>query len=76
MSPLTVAVTVAVTIDDARAAGLCVHGARGWFERHGLDFRAFLEHGIGAEVLLATGDAMALRAVEQAQRRAQAAGAR
>ncbi|MCM2480211.1 hypothetical protein [Serpentinimonas maccroryi] len=64
-----------VRIDDARAAGLCVHGARHWFERHGLDWRAFLQHGIGAEALLATGDAMALRAVEQAQRRQRLTGA-
>jgi len=60
---------VTVTIDDARAAGLCTRGGRLWAERHGLDWRAFLQHGISAEALLATGDAMALRAVEQAQRR-------
>lgn len=60
---------VTVTIDDARAAGLCARGGRMWAERHSLDWRAFLEQGISAETLLATGDAMALRAVEQAQRR-------
>ncbi|WP_442905667.1 hypothetical protein [Hydrogenophaga sp. PBC] len=58
-----------VTIDDVRAAGLCVHGTRAWFARHGLDFRAFLRDGITAEVLLATGDAMALRVVEHASHR-------
>lgn len=60
---------VTVTIDDARAAGLCTRGGRLWAERHNLDWRGFLQQGISAEALLATGDAMALRAVEQAQRR-------
>jgi hypothetical protein len=57
-----------VTIDHVRAAGLCVHGTRTWFARHGLDFRGFLAHGLPASVLLATGDAMAQRVVEIASR--------
>ena len=52
-----------ITIDHVRAAGLCVHGARTWFERHALDFRAFLQQGLDAGTLLATGDAMAERVV-------------
>jgi len=60
---------VIVTINDARAAGLCTRGGRLWAERHGLDWRAFLERGISAEALLATGDAMALRAIAQAEQR-------
>jgi hypothetical protein len=59
---------VLVTIAHVRAAGLCVHGTRTWFARQGLDFRAFLAHGLPASVLLATGDAMALRVVEVARR--------
>lgn len=62
---------VTVTIAHVRAAGLCVHGARAFFARHGLDFRAFLRDGIPAQVLLATGDAMALRVVEIARQRQQ-----
>ncbi len=58
---------VTVTIDDVRAAGLCVNGTRVWFARHDLDFRAFLRDGCTAETLLATGDAMALRVVERAR---------
>ncbi len=58
---------VLVTIAHVRAAGMCVHGARAFFARHGLDFRAFLRDGIPAQVLLATGDAMARRVVEVAQ---------
>jgi len=57
-----------VTIDHVRAAGLCVHGTRTWFARHGLDFRDFLANGLPASVLLATGDAMAQRVVEIARR--------
>ncbi|MFN4003779.1 MAG: hypothetical protein ACK4J1_03595 [Hylemonella sp.] len=63
---------VIVTINHARRAGLCVNGARAWFDRHGLDFRAFLREGIAASKLLATGDAMAAKAVEHAMRDATA----
>lgn len=56
-----------ITIDDVRAAGLCAHGTRTWFARHGLDFAAFLREGCEADVLLATGDAMAQRVVDRAQ---------
>lgn len=62
---------VTVTIAHVRAAGLCVHGTRTWFARQGLDFRAFLARGLPASVLLATGDAMAARAVEVARRDAE-----
>ena len=58
---------VTVTIAHVRAAGLCVHGTRTWFARQGLDFRAFLERGLSASALLATGDAMAARVVEVAR---------
>lgn len=60
-----------ITIDHVRAAGMCVHGTRSWFDRHGLDFRAFLREGIAADVLLATGDAMARRVVEDARRQSE-----
>lgn len=62
---------VTVTIAHVRAAGLCVHGTRTWFARQGLDFRDFLARGLPASVLLATGDAMAARAVEVACRDAE-----
>ncbi|SKC57045.1 hypothetical protein SAMN06296058_1241 [Pseudoxanthomonas indica] len=35
--------------------GFCVSGARAWFQRHGLDFRAFVRDGIPASQLEATG---------------------
>lgn len=56
-----------VTIAHVRAAGLCVNGSRAWFERHGLNFRAFLREGLDADTLLATGDAMAQRVVDYAR---------
>jgi hypothetical protein len=52
-----------ITITDVRRAGYCASGARRWFEANGFDFRAFLKDGIPAPDLLATGDALAQRAV-------------
>tara|TARA_B100000519_G_scaffold170166_1_gene155725 strand:- start:3589 stop:3759 length:171 start_codon:yes stop_codon:yes gene_type:complete len=54
---------------DIRAAKQCSRGARAFFERHGLDWQDFLENGVPAEKLLATGDAMAERTVEVARGR-------
>lgn len=44
--------------------GYCARGSRRWFARMGLDWADFVLRGIDAEILLATGDAMALRLVE------------
>lgn len=44
--------------------GYCARGARRWAARMGLDWAAFVRDGIDAEILRATGDAMALRLVE------------
>ena len=54
---------------DIRAARLCFRGARGWFRRHGLDWRAFVADGIEAERLEATGDALAFRVTAMARAR-------
>ena len=58
-----------VTIDDVRKAGLCVRGARRWFELHDLDFNGFVKEGLPASVLLATRDAMAETVVARKQER-------
>jgi len=58
-----------IRIDDMRRAGHCVRGVRGWFATHGLDFRDFLENGIEADQLVATGDALAERVVKLAEER-------
>ena len=52
-----------VTIDDVRKTGHCVRGIRRWFEAHRLDFKAFMQQGIAASVLLNTGDDLALDVV-------------
>lgn len=48
--------------------GYCCRGSRMWFQRHGLDWAAFLRDGIPADTLLATGDALAIALVEHARR--------
>jgi hypothetical protein len=53
-----------VTTRHLQAARLCiVPGARDFFKRHNLNFKEFVKHGIDAELLIATGDALALSAV-------------
>lgn len=52
-----------ITHADMRSLGYCNRGARIWFERHGLDFNLFRKEGLSADVLEATGDAMAMRLV-------------
>ncbi|WFC43263.1 hypothetical protein [Pseudoxanthomonas sp. SE1] len=42
-----------------RSAGFCAPGARLWFERHGLDFRAFVRSGLPASIFEGTGCGMA-----------------
>lgn len=47
----------------------CLKGARAFYARHGLDYEEFRRVGTPASVLLATGDMMASRAVEMAEKR-------
>jgi hypothetical protein len=58
-----------ITMRDIRATHMCSRGTRAFFERHGLDWNKFLDEGIPAEDLEATGDAMALAVVEHARGR-------
>lgn len=60
-----------ITMRDIRAAKMCSRGTRAFFQRHGLDWSAFLKNGIPAEKLAATGDPMALQVVEVARGRKQ-----
>lgn len=60
---------VVVIHADMRALGYCNRGARQWFARHRLDWSDFLNQGIAAEQLLATGDAMAEEVVAIAKQR-------
>ncbi|ECG5643242.1 hypothetical protein E1K64_15980 [Salmonella enterica subsp. enterica serovar Poona] len=57
-----------VTLAHVRQAGYCPQGSRQFARRYGLDFRRFVREGyIEAEILLATGDALAVRLVELAR---------
>jgi hypothetical protein len=58
-----------VTIQDLRAARYCLAGVRPWFRRHGLDWQAFLDSGIEADTLRATGDALVEPVIWQAEAR-------
>lgn len=58
-----------ITMRDIRAAKMCSGGARRFFDRHGLDWKDFLDNGIESEIVLATGDAMARKVVEVANER-------
>ena len=58
-----------VTIQDLRAARYCLAGVRPWFRRHGLNWKAFLETGIAAERLRATGDALVEPVIQAAETR-------
>lgn len=49
----------------------CAKGARRWAARLNLDWAAFVRDGIDSDVLIATGDAMALRLVDHAIRGAE-----
>lgn len=50
-----------------RELGYCNRGAREFFARHGLSWAEFLQQGIEADKLRATGDAMAARVIEHAE---------
>jgi len=58
-----------ITHRDMRRLGYCNSGAREFFKRHNLDWSEFVKHGLSADTLLATGDAMAIRLVEDVKGR-------
>jgi len=58
-----------ITMRDVRAAKGCSRGARAFCLRHGYSWTKFLEEGVPADLLLATGDAMAINIVEVARGR-------
>lgn len=60
---------VIVTINDLRAARMCGRAARPWFDAHGLDWNKFITEGYDAEILRATGDALALKVIAKAEER-------
>lgn len=68
MSKLIVRVEHARAIPTPHNGGYCVPGMIQFFERHNLDFKKFVRKGIDADILIATGDAMALEVVEIARK--------
>jgi len=56
-----------VTLAHCRQLGYCSRGLRAFFARHELDWPGFRHAGLPAEVIEATGDAMARRAAELAR---------
>lgn len=46
----------------------CARGSREFFQKHGFDWGDFLRNGIEREKLAGTGDAMALKAVQVADK--------
>lgn len=59
-----------VHMRHVRAAGLCSQGGREWCRRHNLSWSDFLANGLDAEVVRATGDALAMRALTEAEKEA------
>jgi hypothetical protein len=56
-----------VKLEDLKTAKICHPGARLWWKRHGLNWADFVESGIEAERLEATGDGIVARVVEAAR---------
>lgn len=46
----------------------CARGSREFFQKHNLDWSDFLRNGIEREKFIETGDSMALKAVQVADR--------
>jgi hypothetical protein len=70
---------VRITVQDLRAARYCLAGVRPWFRRHGLGWQEFLDHGIDADRLRATGDVLVdpvLREAEVREASAPASGSK
>lgn len=51
----------------SKRPGFCRSGARNWFRSHGIDWRSFVQDGVSAETLEATGDGLALALVKWAR---------
>jgi len=62
-----------VRVQDLRVARLCMPGARLWFRRQGFNWQDFLDNGIEADKLLATGEALAEPVIAIAKARAKQA---
>lgn len=57
-----------ITYQHVRQMRYCAKGTRAFFERHGLDWSQFLKVGLPEELILATGDTMAIKLVQQVKK--------
>ena len=74
MSDLVITVEDLYTVPAwSGRTGFCAAGARAWAAQHGLDWATMVRDGVTAQVLQATGCAMALHLVQHAQARRDAA---
>lgn len=62
--------TLRVYVRHIRVQNLryCSRGSRLWFKLHNLDWADFVTNGLPEEILINTGDAMALAAVDEARK--------
>lgn len=58
-----------ITMGHCRDCQMCAKGVRQFLQRRGMSWTEFLKKGIDSDVLLATGDAMAIQVVENANGR-------
>lgn len=57
-----------VEIRHIKALGYCNRGARRWLEQHKISWQSFVKNGIESVILRASGDAMAIKAAELAEK--------
>ncbi len=55
------------TMKHIRRAELCSDGARRWFKANNLNWQDFLDNGIDASILEATGDVQAIQVAKLAR---------
>lgn len=62
-----------VRIKHAKKIGMCSRGVRQWFEANGLNYAQFLNEGLPASVVEATGNALAMKVAAVAREEESAA---
>lgn len=63
-----------IRMNDLRLCGICIDGARSFWDTHNLDWVDFLINGIDSDILLRLNDHMATEAVEKTEGRLLADG--
>jgi hypothetical protein len=59
---------IRVFVKHTRDCGLCASGCRLWFAKHGLNWTEFLERGMTADQLRATGSELCEQVIAAAER--------